>query len=104
MKSINQKFAVFLIAICILIALPVLATEIVNINTAGIEALSTLKGISKVRAEGIVKYREANGPYQSIEDLKNVRGIGDKIIEKNQSAIVIESIQADEDEILKNRD
>lgn len=102
MKQIYQKFIVFLIAICVLTALPVLATEIVDINTANIEELSTLKGISKVRAEGIINYRDANGPYQTLEDLKNVRGIGDKIIEKNKSVITIESSSTDESEFQKN--
>ena len=102
MKSLQQKFIVFLVAICVLTALPVLATEIVDINTADVEELSTLKGISKVRAEGIIKYREANGPYQAVEDLKNVRGIGDKIVEKNKSAITIGSVPTGENEVLQN--
>ena len=84
---IFQKLVVFVVAICLLTALPVFADGKVDVNTAKVEELVTLRGISKVRAEAIIRYREANGPYKSLEDLKNVRGIGDKIIEKNKQSV-----------------
>ena len=49
----------------------------VNINTAGIEVLCTLKDIGETRALEIMTYREVNGPFKSIEDLKKVKGIGE---------------------------
>ena len=48
----------------------------VNVNTAGIEQLTTVNGIAEWRAERIVAYREANGPFQTVDDLIKVRGIG----------------------------
>lgn len=50
----------------------------VNINTADIEQLATLKGIGPVLAQRIIDYREQNGAFKSIDEIKNVRGIGDK--------------------------
>lgn len=52
-------------------------SSIVNINTATVEKLSTLTGIGKSTAEKIVKYREENGYFNSIEDIMNVSGIGE---------------------------
>jgi competence ComEA-like helix-hairpin-helix protein len=49
---------------------------LININTAGVEELDTLWGISVVRANRIIQYREQNGPFQTIEEIVDVRGIG----------------------------
>lgn len=51
--------------------------SVVNINTADVEKLSTLTGIGKSTAEKIIKYREENGYFNSIEDIMNVSGIGE---------------------------
>lgn len=51
--------------------------EIVNINTATKEQLDTLPGVGPATADKIIEYRQTNGPFQSVEDIKNVRGIGD---------------------------
>ena len=50
--------------------------ELININTADKELLTTLPGIGEVLAERIIAYREENGPFQSISQLRNVDGIG----------------------------
>lgn len=51
---------------------------LVNINTAGVAELDTLPGIGPALAQRIIQYREANGSFSTIEELKNVSGIGDK--------------------------
>jgi len=48
----------------------------VNINTAGIEELSSLAGIGRVRAEAIIEYRNNNNGFKNPEEIKNVAGIG----------------------------
>ena len=53
-------------------------SNLININTADKTALITLKGIGEVTADKIIEYRQQNGLFKSIEDIKNVSGIGDK--------------------------
>ncbi|KHE93611.1 MAG: ComEA family DNA-binding protein [Candidatus Scalindua rubra] len=62
----------------------------VNINTATAEELMSLKNIGKKKAESIVKYREEFGSFTTIEELKNVKGVGDKIFNKIRDQIVVE--------------
>lgn len=57
------------------------SSELVNINTATKEELMTVKGIGESKADSIIKYREENGNFKTIEDIKNIEGIGDKIYE-----------------------
>lgn len=61
----------------------------VNINTADAATLSSeLTGIGEKRAEAIIAYREANGPFKSAEELMNIKGIGESILKKNAENIV----------------
>jgi competence protein ComEA len=62
----------------------------VNINTATAEELDTLPGIGPAIAQRIIDYRTASGPFQSIEDIKNVRGIGDATFEKLKDKITVQ--------------
>lgn len=61
----------------------------VNINTAGAEELMTLSGIGESRAEAILLYREENGAFSSIDDIKNVSGIGEGIFERIKNMITV---------------
>ncbi|MBE5961859.1 MAG: hypothetical protein E7256_10865 [Lachnospiraceae bacterium] len=54
----------------------------VNINTAGKEELMTLNGIGEAKAESIISYRDANGPFQCKEDIMNITGIKDALYQK----------------------
>ena len=63
--------------------------EKININQADAKSLTTLKGIGKDRAQKIIDYREANGPFQKIEDIMKVKGIGKKVFEQNKDAITV---------------
>jgi competence protein ComEA len=62
----------------------------VNINTASIQELSMgLTGIGIKRAERIVKYRETNGNFKSVDELMNIKGIGEKVLAKNRERITL---------------
>ncbi len=82
------------VIVFILISGSAFADMMINVNTATIEQLSTLKGVGQVRAEAIVAYRETYGPFQSIDQLKNVKGIGDKIIEDNRPRLRLHDSEA----------
>ncbi len=66
------------------------ADKIININTASASELAeNLKGIGEAKAEKIVSYRQEKGKFLSIEEIKNVKGIGDKIFEGIKERIVV---------------
>ena len=60
----------------------------VNINTATVEELKTLKGVGDKKAEAIIEYRKKNGSFKTKEDLMKVRGIGKKLFESFEERIV----------------
>ena len=55
--------------------------EVIDVNTADIYDLQRLPGIGEKRALDIIAYREEYGPFQSVEDLENISGIGPGILE-----------------------
>ncbi|AVK84234.1 competence protein ComEA [Lysinibacillus sp. B2A1] len=61
----------------------------VNLNKADEAALSTLSGIGPSKAQSIISYREENGSFTTIEDLKKVSGIGEKTFEKLKDSITV---------------
>ena len=61
----------------------------ININQADAKTLITLKGIGKDRALKIIEYRENNGPFQKIEDIMKVKGIGRKVFDQNKDVITV---------------
>ncbi len=61
--------------------------EIININTASKEELMKLPGVGEVTAGKIIDYRESNGGFSSVEDIKNISGIGDKTLAKFKEKI-----------------
>jgi competence protein ComEA len=67
----------------------VASMEKININKADAKTLTTLKGIGKDRAVKIIEYREKNGPFEKIEDLMKVKGIGKKIFEQNKNLLSV---------------
>lgn len=63
--------------------------EKVDINTAGEEQLCTITGIGAAKARAIIAYREANGPFSSIEEIMNVEGIKEGTFTKIKEEIVV---------------
>lgn len=62
---------------------------LININTADSGVLMTLSGIGEAKANAIISYRQANGGFHSVEELKQVDGIGDATFEKLKAYITI---------------
>ena len=61
----------------------------ININTADIDLLQTINGVGESLASKIIDYRKQNGKFKSVEDLKNVSGIGDKKFEDIKDKVIV---------------
>ena len=85
MKIVRNLAAVLLF--CLPAALS--AGEAVNINTADKKTLMALSGIGDAFAERIIEYREENGGFKVIEELTNIRGIGQTLVEKNRDVLTV---------------
>ena len=84
MKGLQK---LFLIAALLTPAI-LFAAGAVNINTADKTTLMTeIKGIGEKRAEAIISYRDQHGPFKSVDDLANVKGVGESIIDKNRELL-----------------
>ena len=71
-------------------ALPAFAATPVNINTADADTISkALDGIGLAKAKAIVAFREEHGPFKSVDDLTQVKGIGPATLQRNHDAILL---------------
>jgi competence protein ComEA len=71
------------------------AAAVVNLNTANLAQLETLPGVGKATAERIIEYREKSGGFKKVEDLMNVRGIGEKSFLKIKPLITVATPKAE---------
>lgn len=84
MKSLKSTVT----AIALLACGAAFAAEPVNINTADAQTLAdAINGVGLQRAEAIVSYREKNGPFKSVNELVQVRGVGEKSVEKSRDRL-----------------
>ena len=79
----------------VLLSLPVLtfAGQTININTADKELLMSIKGIGEKRAEAIIAYREKNGPFKSVDQLAEIKGVGKFFIDSNRDVLVVKDMK-----------
>lgn len=85
------KKIIFVVCLLPTLLFAEMAAEMVNINTADREALMTsINGVGEKLATAIIAYREEIGPFKSVAELANVRGIGPSLIEKNADVLVVE--------------
>lgn len=68
---------------------PEAKSDLVNINTADEAGLTTLNGVGPAKAQAIITYRTENGPFKTVEDLKNVTGIGEKTFEALKDSLTV---------------
>jgi len=99
MKKLTY-FVMLTFTICSLLTVPAInsfakedaklvATEMININTATSDQLQTIKGIGVTTAERIIAEREKVGEFKSVDDLLNVKGIGPKSLAKIRSNLTV---------------
>jgi competence protein ComEA len=73
-----------------LFAGPLGAAGPVDINSADAQTLAQqLDGVGPAKAQAIIEYRQANGPFKSVDDLGKVKGIGKSTLEKNRSRMAV---------------
>lgn len=65
------------------------SSSLVNINTASVVELMSLDGIGETKAKAIIEYRDTSGGFKSIEDIKNVSGIGESTYENIKNNITV---------------
>ena len=94
----SKLFNAFVIALIVAVGGPALAVDkpapiapmSVNINTADAQTLAVaLDGVGAARAKAIVEYREAHGPFRSVDDLAQVKGIGERVVAANRTRLKI---------------
>lgn len=76
-------------AVALFFAFVSVALAAVNLNTATKEELDSVKGIGPVKAQAIIEYRQKNGQFKSVDDLKNVKGFGEKSVENIRSELTV---------------
>lgn len=82
------KHTLYALALSLALALPAFAASPVNVNQADAQTIAAaLDGIGMSKAEAIVAYRSAHGPFKSADELRNVKGIGEKTLARNRDAI-----------------
>lgn len=69
--------------------IPAQASQLVSINQASAEELESVKGVGPALAERIIDYRAANGKFKSLDQLKEVRGIGEAKLSKMKEQITL---------------
>ena len=88
MNFLNKTFAALLLALAF--AGAALANERININTADAATLDrVMDGVGPAKAAAIVEHRRVHGPFRSIDQLVNVKGIGPATLELNRSRIMV---------------
>ena len=81
---------------CLLASIPAAANDPVDVNTATAEELAAaMTGVGLKKAMAIVAYREENGPFASIDDLMQVRGIGPATVDSNRGRLLVMDPDAD---------
>ena len=84
-----RPFSSVLIAALLAVASFCALADKIDINRADAVALTALHGIGQAKAEAIVEYRRTHGPFRSIEELAQVKGLGNAILERNRDRITI---------------
>jgi len=85
-----MRIKLFFTSLLVFILFSSLALAKLNLNNATESELTSLKGIGKVKAQRIIEYRKTKGKFKNIEELKNVKGIGDKLFQTIKEEICVD--------------
>ena len=69
------------------------STEVINLNSATAAQIATLPGIGPKTADLVVQYRQKNGPFKKIEEIMNIRGVGEKSFLKIKDRLTVAAPQ-----------
>jgi len=89
MRKTKQIFVMMVALGIILFPISVIAGQKLNINTATIDQLQNLPGVGSHIAQEIINYRHEHGPFQKVEDITQVKGLGEKKFEKIKDLITV---------------
>jgi competence protein ComEA len=88
MSSLRRLLIIFLV----LMSCALNAAEPVNLNSASAEALAAgMVGIGPAKAQAIVEYRDTHGPFKTVDDLLQIKGIGSATLDKNRERVTAAS-------------
>ncbi len=92
----HPKIAALLATLLLVLALPAFAATPVNVNKADAPTIAkSLDGIGLSKAEKIVAWRDEHGPFKSLDELSQVKGIGPATLERNRDAILLGDVPGD---------
>lgn len=97
-SMLTRSLTGLLAALLLLAAGRVVASDApININTASAAELATISGIGPSKAQAIIDHRDKNGQFKTVDDLKLVRGIGDKMLEQLRPQVTVDGKAAPKD-------
>ncbi len=99
MKKFSALLMGALACLAVVVVTPSLAeSSPINVNTASNGELISVNGIGPAKAKAIIEHRDANGAFASVEDLRSVPGIGDRLLERLRPQVTVGETTPEESE------